>query len=307
MSQLNKNMTPKNLKLGIDLGGTKIEICILENGQEIIRKRVATPLQNYAEIIQVIKVLVQDVDAQIEQKLKVGIGTPGAISFKTGFLKNSNTICMNGMPILQDLEQALKRPVKIQNDANCFALSEAIDGAGEGEDTVFGVIIGTGTGAGLVHKQQLIVGPNSITGEWGHNPLPWPNTSDEPILPCYCGKQACVETYLSGAGMQQRFAKLYAKELNSRQIVKYASQGDEQCRQHLNHYYDAMARAMASVINILDPNVVVLGGGMSNIQAIYTEIQPRLLNYVFSDQVNTRIVPAKYGDSSGVRGAAWLW
>lgn len=294
-------------KLGIDLGGTKIEICVLDQQQELLRRRIDTPAHSYEAILTALKDLVLAVDNELGQQLPVGIGTPGAISPKTGLMRNSNTVCLNGMPLLDDLQAVLERPVKIENDANCFALSEAIDGAGKQAKTVFGVIIGTGTGGAIVHQQQLLTGAHAIAGEWGHNPLPWLNKQDDPLQQCYCGKQGCIETFLSGPGMQAQFERQHGVALSSRQIVAQAQQGIAACEAFMDYYYDCVSRALAHVINMLDPDAIVLGGGMSNIDALYSEIPQRLSHYVFSDFVETPVIKAQHGDSSGVRGAAWLW
>lgn len=295
------------LKLGIDLGGTKIEICVLDDGKEILRHRVETPKDSYQAILQCIKQLVLGVDKQVKQTLKVGIGTPGAVSPVTGLLRNSNTVCMNGKALLNDLETTLNRPVKIQNDANCLALSEAVDGAGKGHSLVFGVIIGTGTGGGIVYQQKPFLGRHAIAGEWGHNPLPWLAEQDKPLQQCYCGKHGCIETFLSGPGMAAGFSLLHKHAIDSHQIVKRAEQGDAQSAEYMLLYVDRLARALAHVVNILDPDVIVLGGGMSNVKSLYSALPSSLARYVFSDHVTTPIVAAKHGDSSGVRGAAELW
>ncbi|MBT3206656.1 MAG: ROK family protein [Gammaproteobacteria bacterium] len=301
-------MSSKNqFKLGIDLGGTKIEAVLLDlTGQIVFKQRVATPADQYRDILWSIQDLLAQAEKYAGYELKVGIGTPGAISPRSGLLRNSNTVCMNGQNLLQDLETTLQRPVRIQNDANCFALSEAMDGAAANYKMVFGVIIGTGTGAGLVFNKQLITGPHAIAGEWGHNFLPW--TQDYDVSrDCYCGKQNCIETFLSGPGMAANAKALTNNSLSSRQIVEKAQQGDESCAEQLDHYYDQMARGLAMIINIIDPDAIVLGGGMSNINGIYEAVPARLGKYVFSDFVETKLLPPRFGDSSGVRGAAWLW
>lgn len=296
------------MRIGIDLGGTKIEIVALdESGRELARRRVATPQNDYAATLAAIAQLVRDVEADLGRMGTVGIGTPGAISRATGLLKNSNSVCLNGRPLLDDLERLLERTLRIENDANCFALSEAVDGAGRGAGVVFGVIIGTGTGAGIVVDGRALTGPNAIAGEWGHNPLPWPQPGELPGGACYCGKTGCIETWLSGPGMARRHQERTGLEFTAPEIVARAAQGDAACAQSLADYEDRLARALAHVINILDPDVVVLGGGMSNIARLYQNV-PRLWgNYVFSDRVDTRLVKNQHGDSSGVRGAAWLW
>lgn len=296
-----------NFKLGIDLGGTKIEAVVLDGtGAIIFQQRVDTPQDDYAGILSNLKYLVEQAEASVGESLKVGLGTPGALSPKTGLLRNSNSVCMNGKNLLADLKQELQRPIRIQNDANCFALSEAMDGAAAGDSMVFGVIIGTGTGGGLVFNKQLITGQHSIAGEWGHNYLPWPQPFDS-HRDCYCGKQGCIETYLSGPGIMGNVKAQTGQSLSSREIVQRAEQGEELFQQQMSYYYDQMARALAHVINIVDPDAIVLGGGMSNVSSIYQQVPKLLPQYVFSDFVETNIIPAKYGDSSGVRGAAWLW
>jgi len=296
------------MRLGIDLGGTKIEIIVLdESGSELLRRRVATPQHDYVATLQATADLVHEVEALLGRKGTVGIGTPGAISRATGLLKNANSVCLNGQPILNDLEKLLERTIRIENDANCFALSEAVDGAAAGARVVFGVIIGTGAGAGIVVNGQVLTGPNAIAGEWGHNPLPWPNHNELPGVACYCGKSGCIETWLSGPGMAQHHAQRAGKTWDAPRIIAGAAQGDAACEQTLVEYEDRLARALAHVINILDPDVIVLGGGMSNITRLYQNVPKLWSKYVFSDRVDTRLVQNRHGDSSGVRGAACLW
>jgi len=303
------------MKLGIDLGGTKIEIIALdESGKTLLRHRTATPDDDYQAIIKCITQLVVDAETKLKQSGTVGICTPGSLSPQgspnSGLLRNSNSVCLNGQPFKSDLENALNRHIAIANDANCFALSEATDGAGKGANVVFGVIIGTGTGAGIVINGKVLTGANAIAGEWGHNPLPWVKDDELPGQDCYCGKKGCIETWLSGAG----FARNYnlKTELNesqaftAEQIVKKAQQGDVNCENTLQLYEDRMARGLSHIINILDPDVIVLGGGMSNISRLYTNVPKLWRKYIFSDYISTRLVPPKHGDSSGVRGAAWL-
>lgn len=294
-------------KLGIDLGGTKIEAVVLDSsGQIVFKQRVATPVDDYRAILLSIQGLLKQAEKYTGEQLNVGIGTPGALSPRSGLLRNSNTVCMNGKDLLQDLQKTLQRPVRIQNDANCFALSEAMDGAAADYAMVFGVIIGTGTGGGLVLNKQLISGPHAIAGEWGHNFMPWTQPFDI-ARSCYCGKHSCIETFLSGPGMAANAKALTRQSLSSDQIVEAAAQGDAQCMEQMEHYYDQMARALAMLINIIDPDAIVLGGGMSNIAGIYQQVPELLGQYVFSDYVETRLLAPKFGDSSGVRGAAWLW
>ncbi|MEJ2059254.1 MAG: ROK family protein [Gammaproteobacteria bacterium] len=301
-------MTDTDWRLGIDLGGTKIEIIALDHqGQEHLRRRVDTPQNDYRGTLQAVVDLIHGVEAELGAQGTVGLGTPGAISPPTGLLKNSNSVCLNGHPFKTDLEALFGREVRMANDANCFALSEAVDGAAAGAEVVFGVIVGTGTGAGVVVRGRVLTGPNAIAGEWGHNPLPWPRDDERPGPPCYCGLHGCIETFLSGTGMARDHREVTGQDLGSPEIVARAEAGDSDCVATLERYEDRMARGLAHIINILDPDVIVLGGGMSNIQRLYDNV-PRLWDqYVFSDQVLNRLVPPMHGDSSGVRGAAWLW
>lgn len=296
------------MRIGIDLGGSKIEgIALADDGHELFRHRVETPAGNYAGTLKAIVNLIQQIEITLSQTGSIGIGTPGALSPVTGLLRNSNSVCMNGQPVKQDLEKLLGREIRMSNDANCFALSEATDGAAKNAAVVFGVIIGTGTGAGIIINGRVLNGPNAIAGEWGHNPLPWPQKNELPGPDCYCGKQGCLETFLSGPGLSHDFAQHYAKKLTAVEISALAVQGDAQANSCLQRYENRLARGLSHVINILDPDVIVLGGGMSNLQRLYENVPELLSAYVFSDNVNTRLVPPMYGDSSGVRGAAWLW
>lgn len=296
------------MRIGIDLGGTKIEgIALSDQGEELLRHRIQTPAGDYAKTLQAIARLVEQIEQDAGQQGSVGIGTPGAISPATGLLRNSNSVCMNGRPVLQDLEEVLQRAVRISNDANCFALSEATDGAARGAEVVFGVIIGTGTGAGIVVNGRVLTGPNAIAGEWGHNPLPWPNQDELPGPPCYCGKQGCIETFLSGPGFSASYHQQTGEDRTAIEITRLAAEGNTVAEACLQQYEDRLARGLAHVINILDPEVIVLGGGMSNISRLYERVPVIWRQYIFSDVVNTRLVAPMYGDSSGVRGAAWLW
>lgn len=296
------------MRLGIDLGGTKIEIIALDAaGTERLRERVDTPQGDYAATLEAVAGLVARAEQQLGVTGSVGIGTPGAISPATGLLKNSNSTCLNGQPFQRDLEARLGRGIRMMNDANCFALSEATDGAAADAEVVFGVIIGTGVGAGVVVRRHPLVGPNAIAGEWGHNPLPWPRDEERPGPACYCGKSGCVETFLSGPSMARDHAAVTGEALDTRAIVEGAAAGDAACDATLARYEDRLARGLAHVINVLDPDAIVLGGGMSNIERLYRNV-PRLWGrYVFSDTVATRLLAPRFGDSSGVRGAAWLW
>jgi fructokinase len=296
------------MRIGVDLGGTKIEIVALEpGGGEIFRRRIPAPRDDYAATIDAIAGLVRAAESETGRTGTVGIGTPGATSPATGLIRNSNSTWLNGRPLQVDIEHALGRSVRIRNDADCFALSEAIDGAGRGLDVVFGVIVGTGTGGGVVVGGRGLGGPNAIAGEWGHNPLPWPRDDERPGPRCYCGKSGCIETFLSGPGMAADHAIVGGENLSAEAIARRAAAGDPASRATLQRYLDRMARALATVINILDPHVIVLGGGVSNVAALYEEVPRRWGAYVFSDHVDTPLVPPRHGDSSGVRGAAWLW
>jgi predicted NBD/HSP70 family sugar kinase len=297
-----------NLRFGIDLGGTKIELIALNAaGEEILRRRESTPQSDYQGTLGVIRELVEQAEKHLGQRGSVGIGTPGAVSLATGRLKNSNSVCLNGQPILEDLQQLLGRPVRIANDADCFTLSEATDGAAAGMDVVFGVILGTGVGGGIVVHGRLLQGPNAIAGEWGHNPLPWPRPEEWPGPPCYCGQHGCIETFLSGPGLARDYRVHTGAMLEGPEILARAEAGDAECEAAFRRYEDQLARALAHVVNLLDPDAIVLGGGLSNCARLYENV-PRLWGkYVFSDRVDTRLLPPRHGDSSGVRGAAWLW
>lgn len=293
----------KQLKLGIDLGGSKVEIIALHNGQQILRRRAPTPQGDYLKTLGLIASLVEDCERELGIQGSVGVGIPGTRSPDHGRIKNANSQCLIGQDLQADLEQRLQRPVRLANDADCFALSEACDGAGEGAESVFGVILGTGVGGGLVVRQQLLSGPNAIAGEWGHNPLPWRREEDGSSRRCYCGKEDCIETFLSGPGWAARSGL----GLEADELVRAAGAGRADAQKAVTRYCDQLARGLAAVINLMDPHVIVLGGGLSNISALYSQVTPLLPRYVFSDQVNTRLLQARHGDSSGVRGAAWLW
>jgi fructokinase len=296
------------MRIGIDVGGTKIEgIAIDDNGRELLRRRVPTPVGDYQATLAAVAGLVQDIESHTGQRGSIGVGTPGAISRATGRIKNSNSQCLIGESLREDLAALLGRELRMANDANCFALSEAVDGAAAGAELVFGVIIGTGTGGGVVVHGRVLEGVNGITGEWGHNPLPWPLDAERPGPQCYCGKYGCIETFLSGPGMARDLAGIGGRNMTAAEIVEAAEYGDPECIAVLERYEDRLARGLAGVINIIDPEVIVLGGGLSNIARLYLNVPCLWGRYIFSDRVDTRLVPAKYGDSSGVRGAAWLW
>ena len=300
-------------RIGVDLGGTKIEAAAIgRDGHVHVRRRVATPAGDYAGTIAAVAALVRGVESELGKSepgggRTVGVGMPGTLVAATGLVKNANSTWLIGRPLGRDLEAALARPVRLANDANCFALSEASDGAAAGFSSVFGVILGTGVGGGVVIDGRIVGGANGIAGEWGHNPLPWPRADELPGPCCYCGRHGCIETFLSGPGLARDHREHGGAEIAGERIVAAAEAGDTACRDTLDRYAERLARALAHVINILDPNAIVLGGGLSAIASLY-ETVPRLWGpFVFSDSVATKLLPPKHGDSSGVRGAAWLW
>lgn len=293
-------------RIGIDLGGTKIEGILLGDDETFSKRlRVATPSGDYTGTLAAIQALVLELEAFAGQACRVGVGTPGAISPRTGRLRNANSTCLNDRTIDQDLASLLQRPVRIANDADCFALSEANDGAAAGATSVFGVILGTGTGGGIVVDGRLLRGPNAIAGEWGHNPLPWPLDAERPGPRCYCGKTGCIETWLSGPGLARDFDP--SGTVDAVEIFARAADGDRQAETSLRRYEDRLARSLASVINIVDPEIIVLGGGLSHAERLYTNLPTLLRRYIFSDTLLTRVLAPAHGDSSGVRGAARLW
>jgi len=295
-------------RIGMDLGGTKIEIVVLDPAGDIaLRRRAPTPAGDYAATLHTIKMLVLEAESEIGSRASVGIAMPGALSLVTGLVKNSNSTCLNGRPFLQDVQALLEREVRVQNDANCFALSEAVDGAGRGAAVVFGVILGTGVGGGIVIEGKVLAGVNAIAGEWGHNPLPLAGSEGEPLPACYCGRQGCVEAYLSGPAMAADHERVAGERFDAVTIARRAASGDTACAATLDRHARRLALALASVVNILDPEVIVLGGGLSNLSHLYDRVPELWRPHVFSDEVRTRLVPPRHGDSSGVRGAAWLW
>lgn len=336
------------MRIGIDLGGTKTEIiCIEENGKEIYRQRVPSPKNDYPKTVENITRLVEIAESTLGRTGSVGVGIPGTLN-KGGLVKNANSVWLNGQPLGKDLEKSLKREIRVQNDANCFAVSEAVNGAAEGAKSVFGVIIGTGCGAGLVLDGNPIQGVNGIAGEWGHNPLPLPRVysasdkssdvfldqdsdhddiinpiyahkdrpsyytddvawSEYPGPACYCSKRGCLETWISGTGFKNDYIRVTGIEKSTHDIIKDVERGDPDAMAAFGRYADRLARALAHVINVYDPDVIVLGGGMSNVSQLYSVVPSIWEKYIFSDSVDTELKPPKYGDSSGVRGAAWLW
>ena len=324
-----------SLRLGIDLGGTKIEIIALDKaGKELLRHRVPTPQTDYKATVETVTHLVRQTEAELGQPGSVGIGTPGALSLASGLMKNCNSTCLIGHPLKNDLEAALGREIRLTNDANCFALSEATDGAAADAEVVFGVILGTGVGGGIVVRGHVLNGINSIAGEWGHSPLPYfqfrhaqadheetgthPATGERIVHPwpserecngpqCYCGKKGCIEAYLSGPALAADHIRYGGEDLPAHEIAQLSAAGYGPCSKTLARYEERLARALAGIINILDPDVIVLGGGLSNIQRLYDNVPKLWPRYVFSDRIDTKLVPPIHGDSSGVRGAAWLW
>ncbi len=297
---------PSDHRIGIDLGGTKIEAIVLaRDGRTLFRQRVPTPVGDYTGTVRAVADLARAAASAAGGTPSVGVGIPGAVSPATGLVKNANSVCLIGHPLAQDLSAAIGQDVRVANDADCFALSEAADGAGANTPIVFGVILGTGVGGGLVINQQVVRGPNAITGEWGHNPLPWPRADELPGPKCYCGLHGCIETFLCGGALARDYAQRSGVSLSAAEIA--GARGDAAAVAALDRYIDRLARATATVINIIDPHVIVLGGGLSKIERLYEAVPVLWPDYVLSDTIATRLVPPRHGDSSGVRGAAWLW
>ena len=300
-----------DIRLGVDLGGTKLEIVALDGeGRERLRRRVPTPKGDYRGTLAAVAALVVEAERELAlepRSATVGVGTPGSVSRATGLLRGANSVCLNGQPIREDLAKTLGRAVRVSNDANCFALSEAVDGAGSGAAVVFGAILGTGVGAGIVVDGRVLDGPNAIAGEWGHNPLPWARDSERPGPSCFCGREGCIETWVSGPGLARDHEQVTGRHSSTLEIVGAAATGDAQCEATLARYEERLARSLAHVINVLDPDVIVLGGGMSNVDRLYANVPRHWSSWVFSDRVDTRLVRHVHGDSGGVRGAAWLW
>ncbi|MDP2320731.1 MAG: ROK family protein [Acidobacteriota bacterium] len=296
------------MRIGIDLGGTKIEgMALAADGRELQRRRIPAPRDSYDDSVRAIAGLVAALEAGAGGRGTVGVGIPGAVSPATGLIKNANSTWLIGKPLAGDLSRALARPVRLANDANCFALSEATDGAAAGAAVVFGVIIGTGTGGGIVVHGRVIVGANAIAGEWGHNPLPAPAADERPGPACYCGRAGCIETFLSGPALARDYAASGGEGVSAAEVAARAAAGEPRAMAALARYESRFARAVASIINVLDPDVIVLGGGLSNIERLYANVPALWSPFVFSDRVATRLIRAAHGDSSGVRGAAWLW
>jgi fructokinase len=299
------------MRIGIDLGGSKIEGIVLDDaGRERARLRIATPRGSYPQTVQAVADTVRALEGKVEARCRVGVGHPGAISPATGLIKNANSTVLNGQPLDRDLKRALGRDdVRLSNDANCFAVSEAVDGAGHGASIVFGVILGTGVGGGVVIDGRPLLGAQAIAGEWGHNALPLPHDDERPGRACYCGRHGCIETWLSGPAFERQFAEQAGRPLRATDIASAAIAGDVEAKRCLDLYCDRLARGLASVINLIDPQVIVLGGGLSQMQALYQRVPQLWRCYVFSEpgSIATRLLPPRHGDASGVRGAAWLW
>lgn len=308
MSAAKEATPPAGIRIGIDLGGTKIEAIALDRaGRELGRHRIATPRQDYAGTIRAMVGLVERLERETGRRGTVGVAMPGSISAVSGLAKNANSTWLNGQPFDRDLSAAMGRPVRCVNDANCLAVSEATDGAAAGARIVFGVILGTGTGGGIVVDGRVLEGRQRIAGEWGHNPLPWPDESEYPGPRCYCGRRGCIETFLSGGGLSAAYQAASGCAAEAEAIARLADAGDGAARRALETYEGRLARALASIINVLDPDVIVLGGGLSNIGRLYPRVPALWKPFVFSDSADTPLVAARHGDSSGVRGAAWLW
>ncbi|MBV7314851.1 ROK family protein [Shewanella sp. NIFS-20-20] len=295
------------MRIGIDLGGTKTDIIVLDDaGQVRYRKRCASG-QHYAATLATLVGLIHEVDAHFTQAFTVGIGIPGTVSRRHGTIKNANSTWLIGQSLDADLHAAIGRPVRLANDANCFALSEACDGAGQGFELVFGVILGTGCGAGLVINGKVHSGINGVAGEWGHNPLPWMNSHEFQSRACYCGRHDCIETYISGTGLSEDFYQATQQRLSGPEIISLMQQQDSDAQAAFHRYCDRLCRALAHVVNLVDPDIIVLGGGMSDIAEIYPYVNRHLAAYIFGKECETKVVPNQHGNASGVRGAAWLW
>jgi fructokinase len=296
------------MRIGIDLGGTKIEAIVLDDdGAQIARERIAAPRGDYTATLDAISGLIDTVDPAPDERAPVGVGIPGAVSPASGLVKNANSTWLIGHPFDRDLSARLDRPIRIANDANCFAISEAVDGAGRNCEVVFGVILGTGVGGGVVVKRQIVKGRNAIAGEWGHTPLPWMRADEHPGPDCYCGLAGCIESFVSGPAFEHRFAQETGRNLPAAEIARAALSGDSAAACALDELEDRIARSLTAVINILDPDVIVLGGGLSNIDRLYENLPGLITKYAFSDAIDTPVIRAVHGDSGGVRGAAWLW
>ena len=302
------NVSLPKVRIGIDLGGTKIAGVVLNpDGATIAERRIASPQSDYAATIAALAAIIGDLEQAVGAQATIGIGMPGSLSPKTGFVQNANSTWLNGRPLKSDLETRLGRAVRLANDANCFALSEATDGAGQGHDIVFGVIVGTGCGGGIVINHRAIDGPRGIGGEWGHNPLPWASADEHPGQLCWCGRAGCMETWVSGPGMASDHFRVTAETTTAAEIATQATAGDVIAQATLDRHASRLARGLAHVVNIIDPHVIVLGGGLSNMAQLYQSLPSLMHRYVLADNAAVDIRPPRWGDASGVRGAAWLW
>src|SRR5271168_2338359 len=296
------------IRIGVDMGGTKIEFIALDgDGRELRRHRIETPRFEYEGTVHAITTGVEQIEGELGCRATVGVGIPGTVSTLTGVVKNANSTWLIGKPFDRDLSAALGREVRCANDANCLAVSEATDGAAAGQRVVFAVILGTGCGGGIALDGRVHTGRNAVAGEWGHNPLPWATADEFPGPPCYCGRHGCLETWISGTGFAADYERATKSSLSAPEIAARANAGDPAAKAALARYEDRLARGLAHVINLLDPDVLVLGGGVSQIPRLYQDVPPKLKDYVFGKEADTPVLPAKHGDSSGVRGAAWLW
>lgn len=296
------------LRLGIDLGGTKIAAIILSHeGDVVAKRRISAPRGSYLETLSAIDGLVTTLDSEAGHKPMIGIGIPGSISPVTGRVQNANSTWLNGRPLKQDMEEQLQRPVRMANDANCFALSEAVDGAGTGANSVFGVILGTGCGGGISINGMILDGPHGISGEWGHNPLPWPDADEAPGPNCWCGRQGCMETWVSGPGLSDDHKRITGQNCSAEEIAARASKGNAEARRSLDRHASRLARGLAMAVNIIDPETIVLGGGLSAMDHLYDDLPDLMKPHLFCEDSNVRILPPLHGAESGVRGAAWLW
>ncbi|MGB7437955.1 MAG: fructokinase [Candidatus Acidiferrum sp.] len=308
MASTTDNSSRNSIRIGVDLGGTKIEFVALDsNGHELHRLRVATPRDNYEGTIRAIKEGVEKIEATLGRHGTVGVGIPGTVSAITHTVKNANSTWMNGQPFDRDLSEALHREVRCANDANCLAVSEATDGAGAGKRVVFAVVLGTGCGGGLAIDGRVHNGRNGVAGEWGHTTLPWMRTEEYPGPECYCGYRGCIETWISGTGLEADYERSTKAKLQGKEIIVRSDAGEAAALAVLERYEDRLTRSLAQMINILDPDIIVLGGGVSQVPRLYKNVPQRLKEYVFGREADTPVVVAEHGDASGVRGAAWLW
>lgn len=301
-------MQNDTLKIGIDLGGTKISAVVMSKDNTVLKQlRIPSPQGSYEKTMQALIQVINELESTLSHKAQIGIGLPGSISPKTGLIQNANSTWLIGKPLDKDLMQAMDREIRFANDADCFALSEATDGAAAGKQNVFGVIVGTGCGGSLIINQKIVTGPRGISGEWGHTPLPWPDHSEVNATKCWCGQNGCLETWISGTGLGKDHERVTGESIPAKEVVERAEEGDQSALQTLDRHASRLARGLAVIVNIIDPDVIVLGGGLSNVSSLYQKVPEAMKPYIFSDNKEVAIVPPEYGDDSGVRGAAWLW